>query len=253
MSEEPISFPPLFYEIFANLPRQGPCGDDYTLRALQMIPHRERIRDILDMACGCGAPTLVLAKNTSANVVALDNYPPFLDKLKKRAEQEGFGGRIRTVIGDMAKPEFPPESFDLIWSEGAIACVGFEQGFTIWLPLLRNAGCVAVTDLCWFTGNPPQEIYDYLTGFYPGMMSVAESLKAVERAGYRMLEHFSLPKESWTTQYFAPLEAEIARQRPLHANDAHATELLNSLQGEVEMYRKYSDHYGYAFVIAQKS
>lgn len=250
MSEE---FPPLFYEIFGNLPRQGPGGDEYTLRALSRIPNKAHIRDILDMGCGSGVPTLVLARHTSANIVALDNYLPFLDALKTHAAELGLSNRIRCVEGDMSKPDFAPESFDVIWSEGAIACAGFEQGLTIWRPLLRDSGCVAVTDLCWFTENPPKEIYDYLIGYYPGMMSVAESLKAVERAGYRMLDHFSLPKESWAMKYFAPLEAEITRQRPLHAGDAQATELLNSLQGEIEMYGKYSDHYGYEFVIAQKS
>ncbi|RPH93083.1 class I SAM-dependent methyltransferase [candidate division KSB1 bacterium] len=252
MSDEPVIFPPLFYEVFGNLPRQGPGGDAYTLKALSLIPNKESIRDILDVGCGSGAPTMVLARNTTANIVALDNCPPFLETLQKTAQESGFDKRIRCVNGDMSKPEFAPDSFDLIWSEGAIACVGFEQGLKIWKPLLRANGCVAVTDLCWFTENPPKEIYDYLTGFYPGMMSAAESLKAVERAGYRLLNHFSLPKESWAMEYFAPLEVEIERQRPLHANDTKALELLDALQFEADMYKKYSDHYGYAFFIAQK-
>ena len=118
VSEE---FPALFYEIFGRLPRQGPGGDAYTLRALKMIPNLESIRDILDMGCGSGTPTFVLARNTNANIVALDNYLPFLDTLQKRAQANGFDRRIRCVVGDMSKPEFPPGSFDLIWSEGAIA------------------------------------------------------------------------------------------------------------------------------------
>lgn len=252
MSEEPVSFPPLFYEIFGKLHRQGPGGDEQTLRALHSIPQRERIRDILDMGCGCGTPTLVLAKNTGANIVALDNYPPFLDKLKTSAADLALSNRIRTVVGDMSKPEFAPDSFDLIWSEGAIACAGFEQGLKIWRPLLRANGYVAVTDICWFTDNPPKDILDYLTAFVPNMLSVQECLSVVKRAGYEPLEHFRLPKDSWLTGYFAPLEAEIARQRPLHADDTKALELLDALQFEANMYRKYSDHYGYAFFIAQK-
>lgn len=249
MSEE---FPALFYEIFGNLPRQGPGDDASTLRALAAIPNRERIRDILDMGCGTGVPTLVLAKNTSANIVALDNYVPFLDLLKKRAEADGFGERIRVIEGDMSKPEFDGDSFDLIWSEGAIACAGFEHGLTLWRPLLRDHGCVAVTDLCWFSANPPTEIREYLTGFYPGMMSVNDCLPAVERSGYRLIEHFTLPDESWRMEYFRPLEAELARQRELHRDDPAALGLMEMLQTEIVMYRKYFQHYGYAFFIAQK-
>lgn len=249
MSEE---FPSLFYEVFGNLPRQGPGGDEYTLRALSLIPNRERIRDILDMGCGSGAPTMVLARNTNANIAALDNCSPFLETLQKNAQESGFGKRIRCVTGDMSQPDFAPNSFDVIWSEGAIACAGFDQGLKIWRPLLRENGCVAVTDACWFTDDTPKEVFDYFTGLYPGMLSVRECLLAFERAGYRLLDHFALPKESWVTEYYHPLEVEIARQRPLHVNDPQSVELLDSLQLEVDMYRKYSDHYGYEFFIAQK-
>jgi SAM-dependent methyltransferase len=249
MSEE---FHLLFYKIFENLPRQGPGGDEYTLRALALVHNRERLRDILDMGCGGGAPTMVLARNTSANIVALDNHPPFLDALDKRAARTGFGKRVRCVVGDMSKPKFAPDSFDLIWSEGAIACAGFEQGLKIWRPLLRDGGCVAVTDACWTTPNTPTEIINYFAGLYPGMLSVDECLKAIDRAGYRLLHHYTLPKESWLTEYYNPLEAEIARQRTTHAGDPQAMELLESLQLEVDMYHKYSDHYGYVFYIMQK-
>ncbi|MDD5087658.1 MAG: class I SAM-dependent methyltransferase [bacterium] len=249
MSEE---FPVLFFDIFGKLPRQGPGDDASTLRALAAVPHPERIRDILDMGSGTGTPTMMLAKHTTARIVALDYHVPFLDTLKKHTEAAGFGGRIRTVEGDMAKPEFPDGSFDLIWSEGAIACAGFERGLTLWRPLLRDDGCVAVTDLCWFSAEPPHEIHDYLTGFYPGMMSVKDCLPAVERSGYRLLEHFTLPDESWSMEYLRPMEAEIVRQRELHRDDPAALGLLEMLQTEIVMYRKYSAHYGYAFFIAQK-
>ncbi len=249
MSEE---FPALFYEIFGRMPRQGPGGDAQTRRALAMIPGLENVRDILDIGCGCGTPTLVLARHTAANIVALDNYAPFLETLKDRAKANGFDRRIRTVVGDMSKPQFTPGSFDLIWSEGAIGIAGFEQGLRTWHPLVRARGSVAVTDLCWFTENPPAEIRDYFAQFYPGMMTAGEYVKSAGRAGYRVLNHFSLPKESWQEGYFGPLAVEIARQRSLHAGDAQSLELLDGLQLESEMYRKYSDHYGYEFVIAQK-
>jgi hypothetical protein len=142
MSEEPESFLRCSRSI-GTLRRQAPAAMN-TRCALYLILTKNASAIFWTWARS-GAPTLVLAGHTSANIVALDNHAPFLDTLKKRAAANGFDKRIRCVVGDMAQPEFPPDSFVLIWSEGAIACVGFDQGLKVWQPLLRNAGCVAVT------------------------------------------------------------------------------------------------------------
>ncbi|MGE5484827.1 MAG: hypothetical protein ACM3X4_07420 [Ignavibacteriales bacterium] len=47
----------------------------------------------------------------------------------------------------MLQLSFPPESFDLIWSEGAIYIMGFGNGLTAWKPLLRRGGYVVVSEL----------------------------------------------------------------------------------------------------------
>ena len=70
----------------------------------------------------------------------MDNHQPFLDYLKKRAEEEGVSEKIRIVNGDMFALNYENNSFDVIWSEGAIFVIGFEKGLREWRNLLTIEG-----------------------------------------------------------------------------------------------------------------
>ena len=64
--------PPLFYELFTGLPRQGPGDADSTRKALSMVPGVGPKTRILDIGCGTGLPIRLLAKETPASIVAID-------------------------------------------------------------------------------------------------------------------------------------------------------------------------------------
>jgi len=44
----------LFYEIYNNLPRQGPGNAEFTRRAYASLPDPSAVRRILDIGCGAG-------------------------------------------------------------------------------------------------------------------------------------------------------------------------------------------------------
>ena len=65
----------LFLEIYGTLPRAGPGSAADTRRALALVPTRS-IRTVLDLGCGPGAQTLVLAEALpDASIRALDVVP----------------------------------------------------------------------------------------------------------------------------------------------------------------------------------
>jgi methylase of polypeptide subunit release factors len=75
--EDPRTFS-LFLEIYGTLPRAGPGSTADTLRALSMVPHTD-VRSVLDLGCGPGAQTLVLAEVLpEADILALDLNPPMV-------------------------------------------------------------------------------------------------------------------------------------------------------------------------------
>lgn len=240
----------LFWAIHHNLPREGPGSDEATRQALAMIPGLPPMPKILDIGCGPGAQTITLAAHSQAEITAVDNHQPFLDDLTRRAAAAGVAERIHPVNASMFDLHFP-EPFDLIWSEGAIYIIGFEQGLRQWRNLLQPGGFIAVTDLSWLKPNPPAEALAFWQTGYPGMVSIPENLARLTAAGFRSLGHFTLPESAWWDDYYHPMAARIASLRPQYQGNDEAQRILDLEYAEITLYRSYADWYGYVFYIMQ--
>lgn len=69
----------IFYEVFDNLPRQGPGTTEATQKEFNLTNLvANRIR-VLDIGCGTGASTITLAKLINGRIIETDNYQPYLD------------------------------------------------------------------------------------------------------------------------------------------------------------------------------
>jgi ubiquinone/menaquinone biosynthesis C-methylase UbiE len=243
----------LFFEIHKDLPREGPGDNASTARAYALIPGLPLRPRILDIGCGPGQQTLVLAARSGGQVTALDNHRPFLDGLARLVGQAGLEQRVTLREGDMTALDFPEASFDLLWSEGAIYIIGFGRGLREWKRLLRPGGCLAVTEVCWLSDDRPAEALDFWQREYPQIRSVAENLEIVAQSGYTVIDHFTLPQSAWWDEYYTPLQARVEQLRGKYAVDAEAQKLLAATQEEIDIYRKYADTYGYEFFILQKA
>lgn len=245
-----------FYELFESLPRQGVGDDDSTRQAFRKLTGLPEHPEILDIGCGTGKQTLVLAELSKAKITALDNHQPFIDTLQRNVSQKDYGDRIRCVVGDMNSMDFPKESFDVIWCEGAIFIIGFEKGLRAWKPLLRPQGYLVVSELIWLTKEPPQEIRDFFQGLYPDMkFSIffhQDIFPMIESAGYRMIDYFQLPHESWWTHFYTPAEKNLPDIRRRYQDNTDAQAFYDAFQMEMDMHRKYSRYYGYGFYIMKK-
>ncbi len=159
----------VFFEIHSGLSREAPGGAEHTRRALGLLPELPRPVRVLDIGCGPGAQSLVLAREVDGSVVAVDNHEPFLEALRMRAQAEGLADRIEARDEDMFDLPFAAGSFDLIWSEGSIYVIGFEKGLRTWRPLLKDGGCIALTECVWLTANAPDACREFWDMAYPTM------------------------------------------------------------------------------------
>jgi SAM-dependent methyltransferase len=242
-----------FYEIYEAIPRQGPGDRESTERALRLLPPLTNGQRILDIGCGAGAQTIDLALATEAQIVAIDNHRPFVAQLVRRAAELSLGDRITAQVGDMRDLTFPDGSFDVIWSEGAIFIIGFAKGLASWRRLVAPGGYMVVSEFCWLRDNPPAELQDLFTDGCSDVGDVAARRKAIAASGYRLLGDFVLPAVGWWENYYVPLAGCLERFRAAHAADPDALDVAARSQHEIELYRKYPEHFGYVFFVMKST
>ena len=239
----------LFYELFSGLPRQGPGTAASTRRALGLVPAVGPRTRVLDVGCGTGAQTVVLADSSPARIVAVDNHPPFIDALNRKAHELGIADRLEARVADMRRLDFADGSFDLIWCEGAIYNMGVEAGLCDWRRLLRRNGHVALTEVCWRKPEPPVACAAFWNLEYPAIRATAALLEAIEACGYETVGHFPLPASAWWDDYYRPLQDNVTAFRKRHHDAPDAQELAEQCQREIDIWQAYSEFYGYEFFV----
>jgi ubiquinone/menaquinone biosynthesis C-methylase UbiE len=216
-----------------------------------MLPKLDQPR-ILDIGCGPGGPTMELARLSGGFVVGLDNHQSYLDVLQRKIKKSGLSERVKAVNGSMFTLDFPEESFDIIWAEGSIYIIGFEQGLKEWRTFIKHSGFLVVHEMTWLKPNPPKEILDYWKRMYPGITTIPDNLAIIPRCGHTVLGHFPLPEDAWWEEYYHPLEERLNQLRTKYKDDPEALRILDSENEEIELYKKYSEWYGSVFYVMQK-
>ncbi len=242
----------LIIEYHKDNERQGPGSQEATLKALGYIPYLDEPTKILDIGCGTGGQTITLAKNTAAQITAVDMLPQFLEKLMKKARENNLLDRITAKEMLMDNLVFEESSFDVIWSEGAIYNIGFEKGLSLWRKYLEDNGVIAVSEISWLTDTRPEEIEKYWVNAYPEIDTVENKLSVIEKCGYSSVAHFALDYECWIDNYYQPLmeNAEAFLKRYDYADEVK--EFIEQGKIEADMYNRYKDYYSYVFYIAKK-
>jgi ubiquinone/menaquinone biosynthesis C-methylase UbiE len=205
---------------------------------------------VLDLGCGTGAQTLVLARSIGAKVVAVDLHQPSLQRLQAAARERGLDHLIETRCIDFSELDVVPGSIDLIWSEGAAYVLGFEEALRRWRPLLAPCGSMAVSECSWLTETPPAEARQFWNSAYPAMGTITENERRAERAGLRLLQRFTLPAIAWD-EYYVPLAESVAALRS--AADEDMAAVLDATEREIDIFRRHGDSFGYVFYLLQAS
>jgi ubiquinone/menaquinone biosynthesis C-methylase UbiE len=241
----------LFYEIFTELPRQSPGDHDSTVKALRLIPEIPAPVRILDIGCGTGNQTIDLAREINGKIIAIDNYQPFLDRLEYNANRLGVSDKIECRLADMFKLKFKEESFDIIWSEGAVYILGLQNALREWKKFIKPKGYIVVSEFNWMVKKPPREMKDYFEQDSIYATDIEGSKNIISAAGYELIKDFIIPENDWH-DFYNPLEDILGLFRKIKADDRGALDLIDSIQYEIDLFRKHPGTYGYVFYIMQK-
>ncbi len=239
-----------FYDVFEDLPRQGPGSSRSTLRALSLVRGLPPRPEVLDIGCGSGAQTLVLARHLRTRVVAIDNHLPVLERLSRSARSEGLEVEAQEL--SMFDLPFEPESFDLLWAEGSIFVVGLEQGLRRFRDLARPGACFAFSEMCWFRDDPPEEIRSFFERTYPDLRREDEVRRLATDCGWTHVDDFRLPASDWRDGYYEPMLERIRILRERDAAIPAALDLYANLELEARMFEKHSVGYGYSFFVLRR-
>jgi len=153
----------------------------------------------------------------------------------------------------MARPGLPSGTFDLVWSEGALYNLGLENALRVCHGLLRPGGHLAFTEAVWRKEHPPPEVKATFDLDYPTMGRVPEALATIERCGFSLVGHFTLPDEAWWDDFYTPMRQRIDVLRARYASDGEALAILDQLAREPELHRTHSAFYAYEFLVARRS
>lgn len=235
-----------FLKIFETLDRWGPGSEAETEKALAKVPFSAQ--NILEIGCGKGIATSVLAENSTAKITATDNDQPALTRLTERLTEVGLINKVTTQCASMTDLPFADTSFDLIWTEGSAYIMGVAKAMKQWRRLLTDNGVLVFSDLVWNTENPTAEVQAFWQKEYPDMSTTASRIKQAKAAGYRVIDSFALSDDAWQA-YSLPLQKRI---EDLKAEMADCAAWLD-IETELAIYQKNKNEFDYQFFILQKT
>lgn len=242
----------LICEYFSQIERQGPGSPEVTLKALSFIDNLTEKSHIADIGCGTGGQTMHIAKQFHGRITGIDLFPRFIELFNENVLRNGVQNRVEGRVGDMANLPFENEQLDLIWSEGAIYNIGFENGLCEWNKFLKKGGYIAVSEASWFTSVRPQEIESFWNNAYSQIDTVPNKIAQIQKAGYIPVAHFILPENCWTEHFYAPQVAAQEWFLKKHAGNQFVERLIANERHEAELYSRFKEYYGYVFYIGKK-
>ncbi|OBU16391.1 methyltransferase [Photobacterium aquimaris] len=235
-----------FESIFYGLDRLGPSDDDDSLQALHALPINTG--NALDVGCGKGLTTCLLAHHSDFSLTALDNDEYHLSCLKEKIKHQPINERITTRCSSMMAMPFEEQQFDVIWAEGSAYIMGVNNALKQWQRFLKPHGYVVISDLVWLTETPSIEAYEFWQKNYPDMTSKQQRTTDIINAGYEVITSFTQSEKSWLN-YLVPIKQKL---NDIDDND-YKSNAVNDLRQEIHIHDQYLGEYGYhLFVLKNK-
>lgn len=241
-----------FFLVHSGLRREGPGTDATTREALRRLPPLPERPAVLDLGCGPGGQTLVVAETLRAPVTGVDLHGPYLRALEAAAGRRGLADLIRTRREDMRQLSDPPESVDLIWSEGSAYAIGFGDALALWRQVLKPGGVLVVSELAWLTDAPPKEAKEFWASAYPAMTTPEANEQTAVRLGYQAVDRWVMPQTEWWPDYYTPLRQRCTELMPVAEHDPQLMAVVAEEMREIDVFAASANSYSYVFHILRR-
>jgi len=197
----------------------------YLIKALDKLP--ELVNPlILDMGCGTGVPTLVLADRFDGKIYATDVDKESLQFLDQKIKHLGMDEKITIVEVSAFDIDTLGLMFDLILAEGLLNIIGFERGLRIVDKVLEKGGYFIIHD----------ELADH-----------DEKQLLMEEYGFTLKDYFILDEKVWYEEYVKCLEEKIK-----FFGHEKNTELFINEMNEIQMFKEKPEIFRSVYYVLRK-
>jgi hypothetical protein len=172
--------------------------------------------------------------------------------LIQKANEEALLDHIVPQNISMLDMDFVDNTFDIIWSEGALYFMGFQNGLKRCHQLLNNDGFLGVTEIVYLVNDPPAPLIQYFEKEYPDIQTVQDRIDLIQNERFLLISNFTLPKSSWLDSFYLPMQEELIRLNKKYQGNEIAAGIFEEMKNEINLYKKFSDYYGYEFFILQR-
>ncbi len=242
-----------FTLIHTGIPREGPGSEQSLRRALSLVGDLPDSGRVLDLGCGPGKQTLLLAELLEGSrITAVDLHQPYLDQLRQAARELGVAGHVEATNASMDSLDVEPGSIDLIWAEGSAYCIGVENALRAWRPLLKPRAVLAFSELTWLVDERPEEAASFWASGYPAMTDRGGNLTQLAAAGFEVIDSFVLPSSDWWDDYYIPLLARLKSLETRAIGDGDLVAAIAATREEIELYERHGESFGYVFYVARR-
>lgn len=197
----------------------------YLSKATSSLPEIKNPR-ILDVGCGSGIPTLLMAEIFNGKITAIDPDTNSIDYLTTKIKELNLSERISTSNCSLFDNEVKNNQYDIVLAEGLLNVVGFQKGFLRITELLKRKGFIIIHD----------EFKDQ-----------NEKMELIKNSGFRILDSFVLDEQIWWNDFFRCLEIEIS-----FITNKELLKLFKSDLNEIELFKKDPSPYNSVYFIIEK-
>ncbi|CAK9219100.1 unnamed protein product [Sphagnum jensenii] len=158
---------------------------------------------VLDVGCGIGGGDFYMAEEYDVEVVGIDLSINMISLALERSI--GRKCAIEFEVGDCTKMNFPPSSFDVIYSRDTILHIQDKPTlFKKFYEWLKPGGRLLISDYCRSPSTPSPEFAAYIDQRGYDLHSVEHYGQMLEDAGFENVQ-----AEDQTTQFIEVLNKEL--------------------------------------------